>query len=64
LFAGFETELKKFYKGLKRDEAEKKQAGLRKATEGKDELMYELYEWISGYFVAKVPSSLVFLFEG
>lgn len=48
---GFETVLSDFYKGLKRKDASQRQDGTRRATEGKEPMPFELYEWLAKYFL-------------
>ncbi len=45
------TSLSDFFKGLKRKDANERQQGTRKAKVGKEDLPFDVYQWLCCYFV-------------
>ena len=43
--------LKRFFQGLKRKDAQRKQRGEKKATEGKQRMPWALYSWLCAYYI-------------
>lgn len=51
--AAMADRLTQFYQGVKKDEADQRRDGRKKVKEGKEPMSFELYEWLSRYFLAQ-----------
>lgn len=51
--AWFGDELTRFYKGLKKQDAQERQTAVRKMKEGKEPMPFRLYEWLGKHFIGR-----------